>query len=187
MHPGQRPYTTGRERLHRILNRQPVDRLSWTTLVDDVTRSGMPEEVRRLGPIEFYRSIGCDILQFGNYGLSADLAVPQPSRLISPDVKCEIETEADALAARRQAGRPEDLAPGMGSPATAGLITWRRITPWGTLTTVLKHDHPIRYAVKSLQELRVLRTIWEASDYVEQTGMAPGECTWDITLTPIGG
>ena len=22
---------------------------------------------------------------------------------------------------------------------------------------------------------------------VEQTGMAPGECTWDITLTPIGG
>ena len=162
---------TGRERLHRILNRQPVDRLSWTTLVDDVTRSGMPDEVRRLSPMEFYRSIGCDILQFGNYGLSADVVVPQPSRLISPDVKCEIETEDDALVTRRHAAHPDYLAAGMGFPVTAGPVTRRRITPWGTLTTVLKHDHPIQYAVKSLQDLRVLRAIWEDSDYVEQPGM----------------
>jgi len=39
---------TGRERLRRILRQQPVDRLAWTTLVDDRTRSVMPEEIRRL-------------------------------------------------------------------------------------------------------------------------------------------
>ena len=70
----------GRERLHAILNHQPVDRLSWTTLVDDVTRKDMPDEVRKLSTIEFYRSIGCDIVQFGNYGLGEEDAVTSPSR-----------------------------------------------------------------------------------------------------------
>jgi len=44
-------------------------------LVDDVTCSGMPDEVRRLTPIEFYRRIGCDIVQLGNYGLAQELRV----------------------------------------------------------------------------------------------------------------
>jgi len=85
----------GRERLHCILNRQPIDRLSWTTLVDDVTRAGMPAEVRKLSPFDFYRHIGCDILQFGNYGLSAEDAVPSPSRLTCTEMTCELETEKD--------------------------------------------------------------------------------------------
>jgi hypothetical protein len=139
--------TTGRERLHRILNRQATDRLSWTTLVDPITRSAMPEEAQRLSPIEFYRAIGCDILQFGNYGLGEDLAVLPPSRLVGPEVTCEINRGAD------------------------GLETRRRISPWGTLTTVIKYNHPLAYPVKSLEDMRILRAIWEASDFVEQTGM----------------
>ena len=138
---------TGRGCLHRILNRQPTDRLAWTTLADDTTRAGMPDEVRQLSPIEFYRLVGCDILQFGNYGLGADWAVPQPSRLVSSSVKCEVQPGAD------------------------GVITRRRLTSEGTLTAVIQRDHPIEYPVKSFQDLRILRGIWEASDYVEEPGM----------------
>ena len=161
---------TGRERLRCILNREPADRLSWTTVVDDGTRSVMPDEARRLSPIDFYRSIGCDIVQLGSYGLGKDLAVPRPSRLISPEVNCEIETEEDGRVTRRQLA-PDDVEIGMGRPAATGRVTRRRISPWGTLTTVLKHDHPVEHAVKSLQDVRLLRQIWEASDYVEQPGM----------------
>lgn len=138
---------TGKERLHCILDRQATDRLSWTTLVDTITRSVMPDDVQRLSPVEFYRLIGCDILQFGNYGLSEDLAVTPPSRLSSPEVKVEIETEAN------------------------GLMIRRRVSPWGTLTAIIKHDHPIDYPVKSLHDMHILQAIWDASDFVEQPGM----------------
>ena len=107
---------TGRERLRCILNRQPADRLSWTTLVDDVTRSGMPDEVRRLSPVEFYRLIGCDILQFGNYGLAGDLTVPQPSRLVCPEVSREIEVEENGLVTRRRLASADDVQIGLGCP-----------------------------------------------------------------------
>lgn len=159
----------GRQLLHRILNRQPVDRLSWTTLVDDVTRSVMPEDVRRLSPIEFYRLIGCDILQLGNYGLTQDLWVPSPARLVSPDVRQEVQSNDPAHA--QQNAPIGDIAIGMGGPTVNQTVTLRRISPWGTLTTVLKHDHPVEHPVKSLKELRILRAIWEASDYVENNDM----------------
>jgi hypothetical protein len=164
---------TGRERLRCILNRQPADRLSWTTLADDVTRSGMPDEVRRLSPIEFYRSIGCDIVQLGNYGLSADLAVPQPSRLVCPEVSREIEMEENGQVVRRRLAPSDAVAIGVGGPTKDSAVTLRRITPWGTLTAALKHDHPVEYPVNSYEDLRILRAIWEASDYVEDLGMEP--------------
>ena len=167
------PEMTGRKRLHCILNRQPADRLSWTTLVDDVTRSAMPPEVHRLSPIEFYRSIGCDIVQLGNYGLSGDLAVPQPSRLVCPEVSREIEMEVNGQMIRRRLAPSDDVTIGLGGPTSAGAVTLRRITPWGTLTTVLEHDHPVGYPVNSYEDLRILREIWEASDYVEDPAMEP--------------
>jgi len=162
---------TGRERLHAILNRQPTDRLSWTTLVDDVSRSVMPADVRRLAPIEFYRMIGCDIVQFGNYGLSDEDAVPQPSRLTCSEMSREIEMETNGMVTRRQITAEADVTFGMGGETAGGRVTLRRITPWGTLTTVLKNDHPVEYPVRSLADLRILRAIWEASDYMEQAGM----------------
>ena len=161
---------TGRERLRCILNRRPVDRFSWTTAVDDTTRSGMTDEARRLPPIEFYRLIGCDIVQMGNYGLGQDLAVPRPSRLTSPEVSCQIEVEENGRVTRRQVA-PDEAEIGMGCAAATGRVTRRRIAPWGTLTTVLQHDHPVEHAVKSLQDVRVLRAMWEASEYVEEPGM----------------
>ena len=160
----------GRQLLQRILNRQSVDRLSWTTLVDDVTRSGMPDEVRRLSPIEFYRLIGCDIVQLGNYGLAQELRVPSPARLVCPDVKQEVLCEDGSPLT--QEGEPVgEIEIGTGGPTVDQTVTLRRVSPWGTLATVLKHDHPVEHPVKSLEELRILRAIWEASDYVESPGM----------------
>ena len=143
-------------------------------MVDDVTRSGMPDEVRRLSPIDFYRLIGCDILQFGNYGLSGEDSVPPPSRLVCPEVSREIEMETNGLVTRRRIAVDADVAFGMGGATAGGRATLRRITPWGTLTTVLNHDHPIEHPVKSLADLRILRAIWEATDYVEESGMEEG-------------
>jgi len=35
---------TGRERLNNIINSKPTDRISWTTIADDTTRSNMPKK-----------------------------------------------------------------------------------------------------------------------------------------------
>jgi hypothetical protein len=160
----------GRQLLHRILNRQSVDRLSWTTLADDVTRAGMTDDVRRLSTIEFYRYIGCDIVQLGNYGLAQELRVPSPARLVCPDVKQEVLREDGSPLT--QEGEPVgDLEIGTGGLTVDQTVTVRRGTPWGTLTTLLKHDHPVEHPVKSVEDLRILRAIWEASDYVENQDM----------------
>jgi hypothetical protein len=160
----------GRQLLHRILNRQSVDRLSWTTLVDDVTCSGMPDHVRRLPPIEFYRHIGCDIVQLGNYGLPQELRVPPAARLVCPDIKHDVLREDGSPLT--QDGEPVgQIEIGTGGPTVNQTVTLRRVSPWGTLATVLKHDHPVEYPVKSREDLRILRAIWEASDYVESPGM----------------
>ena len=66
---------TGRERLLNVLNRKPIDRVAWTTLVDDKTRSVMPQHAREMPVLDFYRQVGCDILQFGNYGLGVGTMV----------------------------------------------------------------------------------------------------------------
>jgi hypothetical protein len=161
----------GRQLFHRVVNRQSPGRLSWTTLVDDVTRSVMPEDVRRLSPLEFYRMIGCDILQLGNYGLSKELSVPSPSRLLCPDVKQEVVGEDGGPLDDPEGELDGDIAIGQGGPTASRTVSLRRVTPWGTLTTVLKHDHPVVHPVKSLEDLRVLRAIWEASDYIECQGM----------------
>lgn len=81
---------TGQERLNNIINLKYTDKVSWTTLVDDYTRSVMPEKIRNLSTMDFYSYIGCDILQFGNYGLTETKGVKYPYKLSTPDI---IETE----------------------------------------------------------------------------------------------
>ena len=127
---------TGRERLQAILQREPADRLSWTTLVDDTTRSPMPDGARALPVLDFYRHIGCDILQFGNYGLPEGERV-QFVRTIRP-VEEKYSQSGDT-------------------------VTHERITPWGTLTAVSRNGHPTKYPVESLEEIRLLARIWAES------------------------
>jgi hypothetical protein len=50
----------GRERLAAVLAKRPADRLAWTSLVDQATLSALPEALRGLSPLDFYRHIGCD-------------------------------------------------------------------------------------------------------------------------------
>lgn len=138
---------TGRERLHNIINALPVDRIAWTTLVDDKTLSGMPTHVREISSLEFYRSIGCDIVQFGNYGLPAELRVPSPCHLVTPGVTTEESTD-----------------PG-------GLLVRERRTPWGLLKATFKQGHPVKHPVESLEELHILKNIWSRSTYEETSGM----------------
>ena len=137
---------TGRECLLRILHREPTDRLAWTTLADDRTRSVMPEKARSMPVVEFYRHVGCDILQFGNFALPKGQRVVSPARLVQPEMRTEECAAAD------------------------GTRTRRTITEWGTLTARFRNGHPVEHPVRSLDELRILRNIWEASHYEEVEG-----------------
>lgn len=142
---------TGRQRLSRLLDREPFEGLAWTTLVDDTSRSLMPQEVRRLHPFDFYRFIGCDILSFGNYGLPEQDQVPLPAQFVCPQLQTAWQTTQEG-------------------PLTRQLHT--RTMPWGTLTTEYHNGHPVKYPVNNLEEIRILRQMWEAASYTERPGTA---------------
>jgi hypothetical protein len=134
---------TGKERLSCILHKQPTDRIPWCTLADDITRGVMPPEIRDMPILDFYRYIGSDIACFGNYGLPDELQVKSPCRLIQPDVTLESEPRPDG----------------------STVNTTR--SPWGTLTATFIRGHPIRHPVETIDDLRVLKTIWLHSQYEE--------------------
>jgi hypothetical protein len=136
---------TGHQRLMAILNRQPVDRLAWTTLVDDRTRSVMPEEVRRLPVLDFYRHIGCDIMQFGSYGLPVEQQV-RLARRVWP---------------ARESRTQED--------ATQVL---RIVSDRGTLTAIFRSAHPVRYPIQTSQDLETFTRLWEQAHYEQVEGAA---------------
>lgn len=141
---------TGKEALTSILNMKPADRLCWTTLVDEVTCTIMPEDVRKLNPLEFYKYIGCDILQFGNYGINyLDFKVKYPYRFVMP------ETEETEYTDNR------------------GCLVKKQTTQWGELVTKLKKGHPLKYPVESIEDLRIYKKLWLDSKYeVDEKGCA---------------
>ena len=135
---------TGRQRLTNILNKKPIDRLAWTTLIDDIARSPMSEDVRNLHPFDFYRHIGCDIMQFGDYDLGEGKgALCLPWKLTTPQIQTIETTESD------------------------GSKMIQRNTKWGTLTTLFKYGYPVKHPVESIEELRILKNMWLNSRYEE--------------------
>jgi hypothetical protein len=151
---------TGRERLQSLLAGRLVDRLCWTTLVDDRTRSGMPPEVRDMPILDFYRHLGCDIVQFGDYGLPEP--TPSPARLVTPPVEIEHHNRADGA--------------------------WVRTlkTEWGDLTVIWRDGHPVRHPVQSLDELRTLRNLWAGSHYEEVPAAAEAFARADAAIGDDG-
>ena len=152
---------TGRERLLSVLGGRPVDRPAWTTLVDDVTRSVMPEPEREMSILDWYRRIRCDILLFGNYGLPTELRVSHPCRRVTPGVRVQSWAEGQE-----------------------SICQWQ--SPWGTLIRRSRSSHPTKYAVETIEDLRVLKAIWENSLYEEAPGTEEGLERLDRHLGPDG-
>ena len=139
---------TGRECLNNIISFKPKSRLSWTTIVDDYTRSVMPKKIRELDVMDFYRYIGCDIVQLGNYGCTDEQAVKYPYKLLNPDI---IASEAYI----------DDN----------GNEVKKRKTKWGDLVGVYNKTHPLKYPIENIEDLKILTKIWMSSSFVvDETG-----------------
>ena len=137
------PSPTGRQCLQSILRRETPPRLCWTTLVDDLTRSVMPADIRALPLLDFYRRLGCDILQFGNYGLPPELQVTSPARRVEPPREVERAVQPNGT-----------------------LVTTVR-TEWGELTSCARGSHPTKHPIETRADLQVARRMWEGTRYEE--------------------
>lgn len=153
---------TGRERLRAILRGEPPDRPCWTTLVDDVTRSVMPDDWRRLPLLDFYRRLGCDILQFGSYGLPPELQVPTALSYHCPKATVTHETQPD------------------------GTLVQTTRTPWGDLTATFRRGHPLKHPVETADDLRVFARLWERSVPTEADGVPEAYGRVDAALGDDG-
>jgi len=130
---------TGRERLTAVLNKQPTDRLPWTTLVDNNTLGLLPQELQGNGGTDFYRHIGCDMFLLNGWNL--------PHGLRSPEFRWPADVEA--------LNWEED---------GDNYREWR--TPKGTLTAVSRRGHPQKYPVDSIEAVWIYREMWEGSEFV---------------------
>ncbi|MCE5325456.1 MAG: hypothetical protein LLG01_03480 [Planctomycetaceae bacterium] len=150
----------GRQRIANILNKKPVDRLSWTTLADDASRSLMPEPLRSCPVLDFYRNIGCDILQFGNSALAARQCAAMPFRRVTP---AAIESVCDADG------------------------TWRArtVTRWGTLESAWRGGHPVKYPIADAADLAVALNLWRATHVEEVAGEEP-EASAQRAIAAVG-
>ncbi|MHB0998717.1 MAG: uroporphyrinogen decarboxylase family protein [Armatimonadota bacterium] len=135
---------TGRERLLNILDRKPVDKLAWTTLIDGPSRASMSEEVQAMSHVDFYRYVGCDILTLGAYGLQENEQPVPPYQIIYPNTQTEWDFQPDGTARQK------------------------RKTPWGVLTAEFRNGHPTKYPVESLDDLRILEQIYLDLQYIGQ-------------------
>jgi len=129
----------GRERLNAVLDGRPTDRLPWTTLVDEHTISILPDALKGMSAEDFYRYIRCDIFQLGGWG------VPRPMygcRLVMLGV--ETSTSTDESGNTRTVSRSRH-----------GVLT----------SEVSRYYHPTEYAIKTIDDLRILAKRWEEAYY----------------------
>jgi len=129
---------TGRERLTAVLKKQPKDRLPWTTLVDNRTVSGLPEELRGGSGIDFYRHLGCDIFLLNGWNTEYDLRSPVFNW-------------------------PQDVGVIINHENTR--TTTERKTSQGTLVGITEQGHPVKYPVDSLEAVRIYRHMWEGASF----------------------
>ena len=151
----------GRTRILSRLNGLPQGGLSWTTLVDDVTRSIMPPRYRGMPVIDFYKAIGCDIFQFGNYGLPEDQQVRSPCRWTAPGVSTEEYWQGN-------------------------ILVRKLVTPWGELAATFARDHPLKYPVTTAEELKILKQTWAEAIYEEEANGDGGYSRLDALIGDSG-
>jgi hypothetical protein len=119
--------------------------LAWNALADTTTLSSMPSVVQSETVVDFCRRVGCDAIQLGDFSLPPGLQAGEPFQSVTPAVEC-VETTADG-----------------------GFLIRRTKTPWGELVATFKNAHPLKYPVTNLDELRVLKAVWEVTRF-EATG-----------------
>lgn len=130
---------TGRERLLAVLHRQPTDRLAWTTLVDNATLEGLPEELRGQGGLAFYRHLGCGIFLLDCWNLPYHFGSPV---LVWPEwVETETVRQGDTT-------------------------TEHYRTPGRTLSRVWRRSHPVRYLLQSVADVDLYRQMWAGARYL---------------------
>ena len=137
---------TGRERLTAVLNKQPTDRLPWTTLVDNASLNRFPEELRGNGGIDFYRHLGCDIFLLNGWNT--------PHAFRSPELRWPDSVE---VCTREDSGKT--------------IRAWK--SSQGTLTGVSDRGHPVKYPVDCLQAVSIYRQMWEGASFVSHNDTAP--------------
>lgn len=126
----------GKERLMNIFQGKPADRVSWTTICDDITRSIMSPEYKDIPLNEFYQKIGCDILQFGLYGLPED-ARPVEYEIVNGVNESHSET-------------------------SDGTYVRTRTFNGKSLSEKHKNGHPLKYPVETAEELKVYLEMLES-------------------------
>ena len=133
----------GKERMNEIFDKNKKGGLVWTTFVDNITLSGMSEPYRSMGPMDFYRHLGCDIfdLRFDRYVQGFN-----PAKQITHEVEIVKTEEED------------------GTKVT--VIK----TQWGDLVSKVKYAHPVKYPVRTKDDLVVFKKMWQNTDYVEIPG-----------------
>lgn len=132
---------SGRERLNALIEGRATDKLCWTTLVDEHTLGSLPAELRGMSCIDFYRYIGCDVVQLGGWGLPYEL---RGCRLVRPGVDAESFVDE------------------------AGNRVVREHTRRGVLTSKTSaQGHPTEYLVKDIADLRAFAASWEEAFYEE--------------------
>ena len=129
---------TGRERLEAILHRQPADRLSWTTLVDDATLSALQESLDVRGELDFYRKIGCDIFLLNGWTTGCVFRNPT---LVWPD---------GTAVTKREDGDEE---------------IHETHTKSGSLRATFRRNHPIKPPVTDAKDLEVFLDLWKGARY----------------------
>jgi len=139
---------TGRERLNAVMHRQPVDRLSWTILVDDITLSGLPERVPDRTMFGFARYLGCDVLQLEGWGT--------PHGFRSP-----IFEWGPGIEERRFQRDGNDVIELRSSD--------------GVLSAEWRGGHPVKHFVGDLQELGLYTAMWETARFTSADDAAPFE------------
>ncbi|MCL2519019.1 MAG: hypothetical protein FWF15_10695 [Oscillospiraceae bacterium] len=121
---------TGRERMTNILNGKPTDRVSWTTISDGITRANMPDDYKNIPILDFYRKIGCDIFQFGPYGLPSEIGWLEPYRIES-DITDSYESLPD------------------------GSYSHIRSLGKDSITSSSKSGHPTKYPIVTVRDLEL--------------------------------
>jgi len=131
----------GQQRITAIHRRQPHDRAPLTTLVDGASRRHLDRAPREMSALDFYKFLGYDIYQFGNCGLAENEQVWLPCDCVRRDF----------------AERWTDL----GNGCVEHIVETSR----GALRRVTRNWHPVKYPVETLDDLKVLRHVWENTEY----------------------